>query len=66
MHGNLKIRVHIFEGRQLPGNDINPMVRVTVAGQRKQTRTKQSTNNPIYNDEVGDEQIQLHKIVEIN
>lgn len=49
---DFQIRIHIFEGRQLPGNDINPVVRVTVAGQRKQTSAEQSTNNPLYNDEM--------------
>lgn len=47
-----KIRVQIFEGRHLPGSNINPLVRVTVAGQRQQTSIKHSTNRPIYTDAV--------------
>lgn len=54
---DFKIRIHIFEGRHLPGTNIHPMVRVTVAGQQEQTSTKQSTNNPIYDDEVGEQVI---------
>ena len=49
---SFKIRIQVFEGRNLPESNINPLVRVTVAGQRKQTSSKLSTNRPIYTDEV--------------
>ncbi|KAL9983680.1 hypothetical protein ACROYT_G005896 [Oculina patagonica] len=49
---DFQIRVQIFEGRHLPGSNINPLVRVTVAGQRQQTSSKHSTNRPIYTDEM--------------
>jgi len=46
---DFQIRIHIIEGRHLPGSDIHPLVRVTVAGQRQHTDVAQSTNRPIYN-----------------
>ena len=45
----LQIRIRILEGRQLVGNNIHPVVRVTVAGQRRETTVKRSTNKPVYN-----------------
>lgn len=42
--------MRIIEGRQLPGINIKPVVKVTVGGQTKRTRIKKS-NNP-YFDEV--------------
>lgn len=39
----------MIEARQLEGNDINPVVRVTIGNKRRQTRVRQSTNRPYYN-----------------
>lgn len=44
-----EIRVRVLEGRQLPGSNIHPVVRVTVAGQQRETTVKRSTNKPVYN-----------------
>lgn len=46
---DFQIRVRILEGRQLPGSNIHPVVRVTVAGQQRETSVKRSTNKPVYN-----------------
>lgn len=46
---DFQIRIRILEGRQLVGNNIHPVVRVTVAGQRRETTVKRSTNKPVYN-----------------
>lgn len=46
-----QIRVRVIEGRQLPGNNIKPVVKVHVCGQTHRTRIKRG-NNP-YFDEVG-------------
>uniref|UniRef100_A0A672VCM9 Myoferlin n=1 Tax=Strigops habroptila TaxID=2489341 RepID=A0A672VCM9_STRHB len=45
-----EIRVRVIEGRQLPGNNIKPVVKVHVCGQTHRTRIKRG-NNP-YFDEV--------------
>ncbi|NXK96018.1 MYOF protein, partial [Formicarius rufipectus] len=45
-----QIRVRIIEGRQLPGNNIKPVVKVHVCGQTHRTRIKRG-NNP-YFDEI--------------
>ncbi|NWW27549.1 MYOF protein, partial [Falcunculus frontatus] len=45
-----QIRVRIIEGRQLPGNNIKPVVKVHVCGQTHRTRIKRG-NNPFF-DEV--------------
>ena len=44
-----EIRIRVLEGRQLPGSNIHPVVRVTVAGQQRETTVKRSTNKPVYN-----------------
>uniref|UniRef100_A0A673HR84 Dysferlin-like n=1 Tax=Sinocyclocheilus rhinocerous TaxID=307959 RepID=A0A673HR84_9TELE len=44
------VRLRIIEGRQLPGVNIKPVVKVTVGGQTKRTRIKKG-NNPFF-DEV--------------
>uniref|UniRef100_A0A4W6EYJ7 Dysferlin, limb girdle muscular dystrophy 2B (autosomal recessive) n=1 Tax=Lates calcarifer TaxID=8187 RepID=A0A4W6EYJ7_LATCA len=49
---DLQVRVRIIEGRQLPGINIKPVVKVTVAGQTKRTRIRKG-NNPVF-DEVCD------------
>lgn len=47
----LQIRVRVIEGRQLPGVNIRPVVKVTAAGQTKRTRIRKG-NGPLF-DEVG-------------
>ncbi|KAA0723189.1 Dysferlin Dystrophy-associated fer-1-like protein [Triplophysa tibetana] len=49
---DLQIRLRIIEGRQLPGVNIKPVVKVTVGGQTKRTRIRKG-NNPVF-DEVFD------------
>ncbi|CAB4031801.1 myoferlin-like isoform X1, partial [Paramuricea clavata] len=46
---DFQIRIKVVEARQLEGNDINPVVRVTIGNKRRQTRVRQSTNRPYYN-----------------
>ncbi|NXC21811.1 MYOF protein, partial [Corythaeola cristata] len=45
-----QIRVRVIEGRQLPGNNIKPVVKVHICGQTHRTRIKRG-NNP-YFDEI--------------
>jgi len=45
-----QIRVKVFEGRQLSGGNIDPVVRVSVADQDKDTKIKKCTNNPAFNE----------------
>ena len=47
----LQIRVQVIEGRQLPGVNIKPVVKVTAAGQTKRTRIHKGSS-PFFN-EVG-------------
>uniref|UniRef100_A0A665W8G6 Myoferlin n=1 Tax=Echeneis naucrates TaxID=173247 RepID=A0A665W8G6_ECHNA len=47
---DFQIRVRIIEARQLPGNNIKPVVKVSVCGQTHRTRIKRG-NNPFF-DEV--------------
>uniref|UniRef100_A0AAR2JTJ9 C2 domain-containing protein n=1 Tax=Pygocentrus nattereri TaxID=42514 RepID=A0AAR2JTJ9_PYGNA len=44
-----QVRVRIIEGRQLPGINIKPVVKVTVGGQTKRTRIKKG-NNPFFDE----------------
>uniref|UniRef100_A0A8B9KHL4 Myoferlin n=1 Tax=Astyanax mexicanus TaxID=7994 RepID=A0A8B9KHL4_ASTMX len=44
-----KIRVRVIEGRQLPGNNIKPVVKVNVCGETHRTRIKRG-NNPFFNE----------------
>uniref|UniRef100_A0A8C9X1M2 Dysferlin, limb girdle muscular dystrophy 2B (autosomal recessive) n=1 Tax=Sander lucioperca TaxID=283035 RepID=A0A8C9X1M2_SANLU len=46
---DLQVRVRVIEGRQLPGINIKPVVKVTVAGQTKRTRIRKG-NNPIFDE----------------
>ena len=39
----------MVEGRHISGRNINPVVRVTVGGIKKQTQVKYTTNQPYYN-----------------
>ncbi|XP_062850251.1 dysferlin isoform X2 [Trichomycterus rosablanca] len=46
---DLQVRVRIIEGRQLPGVNIKPVVKISVAGQTKRTRIKKG-NNPFFDE----------------
>ncbi|KAM3857522.1 LOW QUALITY PROTEIN: dysferlin [Diretmus argenteus] len=46
---DLQVRVRVIEGRQLPGINIKPVVKVTVAGQTKRTRIRKG-NNPVFDE----------------
>uniref|UniRef100_A0A8C0W5K4 C2 domain-containing protein n=1 Tax=Castor canadensis TaxID=51338 RepID=A0A8C0W5K4_CASCN len=46
---NFQVRVKVFEARQLLGNNIKPVVKVTIAGHRHRTRVKMG-NNPFFNE----------------
>uniref|UniRef100_A0A8C0VQA2 Myoferlin n=1 Tax=Cyanistes caeruleus TaxID=156563 RepID=A0A8C0VQA2_CYACU len=46
---DFQIRVRIIEGRQLPGNNIKPVVKVHVCGQTHRTRIKRG-NNPFFDE----------------
>ncbi|XP_057704394.1 myoferlin [Corythoichthys intestinalis] len=46
---DFQIRVRIIEGRQLPGNNIKPVVKLNVCGQTRNTRIK-SGNNPFFDE----------------
>uniref|UniRef100_A0A8C9SUQ4 Myoferlin n=1 Tax=Scleropages formosus TaxID=113540 RepID=A0A8C9SUQ4_SCLFO len=46
---DFQIRVRIIEARQLPGNNIKPVVKVNVCGQTHRTRIKRG-NNPFYDE----------------
>uniref|UniRef100_A0AAR2KUJ2 C2 domain-containing protein n=1 Tax=Pygocentrus nattereri TaxID=42514 RepID=A0AAR2KUJ2_PYGNA len=49
LHYNSNIRVRIIEGRQLPGNNIKPVVKVNVCGETHRTRIKRG-NNPFFDE----------------
>uniref|UniRef100_A0A673BC18 Dysferlin, limb girdle muscular dystrophy 2B (autosomal recessive) n=1 Tax=Sphaeramia orbicularis TaxID=375764 RepID=A0A673BC18_9TELE len=46
---DLQVRVRIIEARQLPGINIKPVVKVTVAGQNKRSRIRKG-NNPVFDE----------------
>ncbi|XP_062299153.1 myoferlin-like [Scomber scombrus] len=46
---DFQIRVRIIEARQLPGNNIKPVVKVNVCGQTHRTRIKRG-NNPFFDE----------------
>ncbi|XP_069375162.1 dysferlin isoform X6 [Paralichthys olivaceus] len=46
---DLQVRVRVIEGRQLPGINIKPVVKVTVAGQTKRTRIRKG-NSPVFDE----------------
>uniref|UniRef100_A0A7N8XWG0 Dysferlin, limb girdle muscular dystrophy 2B (autosomal recessive) n=1 Tax=Mastacembelus armatus TaxID=205130 RepID=A0A7N8XWG0_9TELE len=48
-HCTFQVRVRIIEGRQLPGINIKPVVKVMVAGQTKRTRIRKG-NNPVFDE----------------
>ena len=45
----MQLRVRVVEGRQLAGNNISPVCRVSVRRQLKQTDVCPSTNSPVWN-----------------
>uniref|UniRef100_A0A669ECN9 Myoferlin n=1 Tax=Oreochromis niloticus TaxID=8128 RepID=A0A669ECN9_ORENI len=45
------IRVRVIEGRQLPGNNIKPVVKVSVCGQTHRTRIRRG-NNPFFDEYI--------------
>uniref|UniRef100_A0A8C8RW14 Dysferlin n=1 Tax=Pelusios castaneus TaxID=367368 RepID=A0A8C8RW14_9SAUR len=46
---DFQIRVRVIEGRQLPGVNIKPVVKVTAAGQTKRTRIRKG-NSPFFDE----------------
>ncbi|XP_028279715.1 myoferlin isoform X2 [Parambassis ranga] len=46
---DFQIRVRVIEGRQLPGNNIKPVVKVNVCGQTHRTRIRRG-NNPFFDE----------------
>uniref|UniRef100_A0A8C3CMV1 Dysferlin n=1 Tax=Cairina moschata TaxID=8855 RepID=A0A8C3CMV1_CAIMO len=46
---DFQIRVRVIEGRQLPGVNIKPVVKVTVAGQTRRTRIRKG-NSPFFDE----------------
>ncbi|XP_072293204.1 myoferlin-like isoform X1 [Eucyclogobius newberryi] len=46
---DFQIRVRIIEARQLPGNNIKPVVKASVCGQTHRTRIRRG-NNPFFNE----------------
>uniref|UniRef100_A0A3B3XGF9 C2 domain-containing protein n=1 Tax=Poecilia mexicana TaxID=48701 RepID=A0A3B3XGF9_9TELE len=46
---NKFIRVRVIEGRQLPGNNVKPVVKVNVCGQTHRTRIRRG-NNPFFDE----------------
>uniref|UniRef100_A0A8C4NPM9 Dysferlin, limb girdle muscular dystrophy 2B (autosomal recessive) n=1 Tax=Dicentrarchus labrax TaxID=13489 RepID=A0A8C4NPM9_DICLA len=54
---DIQVRVRVIEGRQLPGINIKPVVKVTVAGQTKRTRIRKG-NNPVF-DEVNKKDLKV-------
>uniref|UniRef100_A0A8C3PSP4 Dysferlin n=1 Tax=Calidris pygmaea TaxID=425635 RepID=A0A8C3PSP4_9CHAR len=46
---DFQIRVRVIEGRQLPGVNIRPVVKVTAAGQTKRTRIRKG-NSPFFDE----------------
>ncbi|XP_035461103.2 dysferlin isoform X4 [Scophthalmus maximus] len=46
---DLQVRVRVIEARQLPGINIKPVVKVTVAGRTKRTHIRKG-NNPVFDE----------------
>ncbi|KAM3590917.1 uncharacterized protein V6R79_018825 [Siganus canaliculatus] len=46
---DIQVRVRVIEARQLPGINIKPVVKVTIAGQTKRTRIRKG-NNPYFDE----------------
>uniref|UniRef100_A0A7N6BWV6 C2 domain-containing protein n=1 Tax=Anabas testudineus TaxID=64144 RepID=A0A7N6BWV6_ANATE len=47
----VQIRVRVLEGRQLPGNNIKPVVKVNVCGHTQRTRIRRG-NNPVFDEGI--------------
>ncbi len=43
-----QIMIHIIQGRDLPGLDINPYVIVQIDNQKRSTNTNESSNSPYF------------------
>ncbi|CAM9284115.1 unnamed protein product, partial [Lampetra planeri] len=46
---DFQIRIRVIEGRQLPGNNIKPVVKINVCGQTHRTRIRRG-NNPFFDE----------------
>ncbi|KAJ8262602.1 hypothetical protein GJAV_G00168250 [Gymnothorax javanicus] len=46
---DFQVRVRVIEGRQLPGVNIKPVVKITIGGQTKRTRIRKG-NNPVFDE----------------
>ncbi|XP_069061681.1 dysferlin isoform X3 [Pleurodeles waltl] len=46
---DFQIRIRVIEGRQVPGTNVKPVVKVTVAGQTKRTRIRKG-NSPFFDE----------------
>ncbi|XP_061921542.1 dysferlin isoform X1 [Entelurus aequoreus] len=46
---DIQVRVRVIEARQLPGINVKPVVKVTVAGQSRRTRIRKG-NNPVFDE----------------
>ncbi|TSL34631.1 Dysferlin [Bagarius yarrelli] len=59
---DLQVRVRIIEGRQLPGINIKPVVKVTVGGQTKRTRIKKG-NNPFFDEVLDSKSLRTDSVI---
>ncbi|XP_051879497.1 fer-1-like protein 6 [Pristis pectinata] len=66
-----QIAITIIEGRQLTGENIDPMVIIEVGDEKKQTTVKEGTNSPFYNeyfvfDYIGPVEILFDRIIKLS
>ncbi|XP_078254560.1 fer-1-like protein 6 [Rhinoraja longicauda] len=66
-----QIAITITEGRQLAGENIDPMVIIEVGDEKKQTTVKEGTNFPFYNeyfvfDYIGPAEILFDRIIKLS
>ncbi|XP_072123386.1 fer-1-like protein 6 [Mobula birostris] len=66
-----QIAITITEGRQLAGDNIDPMVIIEVGDEKKQTTVKEGTNFPFYNeyfvfDYIGPAEILFDRIIKLS
>ena len=54
-----QVLVTVVEGRQLEGQNLYPLVKISIGNSSYQTRVKESTNRPLY-DEVTDTLEEFH------
>ncbi|KAF3826686.1 hypothetical protein GH733_009211 [Mirounga leonina] len=59
---DFQIRVQVIEGRQLPGVNIKPVVKVTAAGQTKRTRIHKG-NSPLFNEVVDSRSLRTDALI---